>query len=202
MPVRCSEPRTGSASAIKTAAAPARCAASAFSRNVHVPRWISATSPRRSAANASARAAEAGRATVPATDPLPENRSVRASYERDPARQARLASARGRPAPRPPRPRRGSPPPAACWPRTRRSPAHRPCRRPGCHVLVGDPLQRAQVLAEAGGTVRRATPPKAAGVRGGPALLAPLVAARDDEHDDAARTKPDSPAPRRNDRGT
>jgi hypothetical protein len=85
MPVRWSEPRTGSASAISTAAAPARCAASAFWRNEHVPRWISATSPRRSAARASAEQPRPAARTVPAIAPLPENCSVRASYERGPA---------------------------------------------------------------------------------------------------------------------
>ena len=50
-----------------------------------MPRRISATSPRRSAANASAEQPRPTARTVPATEPLPENRSVRASYERDPA---------------------------------------------------------------------------------------------------------------------
>ena len=85
MPVRWSEPRTGSASAISTAAAPARCAASAFARNEHLPRWTRATSPRRSAAKASAEQPRPPARAVPAIDPLPENRIVRASYERDPA---------------------------------------------------------------------------------------------------------------------
>ena len=55
---------------------------------------------------------------------------------------------------------------------------------PVAAVLAGDPLQRAQVLGEAGGTDPPCDAAQRSLLRGGPARLRLLVAARDHEHDE------------------
>ena len=81
---RSSDPRTGSGSLTITAAAPARCAPSTFVRNVQPPRRTSAISPRCNALNDARAQPLPVLRTVPATEPLPENRSVATSYWRPP----------------------------------------------------------------------------------------------------------------------
>ena len=81
---RSSDPRTGSESLTITAAAPARCAPSTFARNVQPPRRTSAISPRRNAWNDARAQPVPVLRTVPAAEPLPENRSVVTSYWRPP----------------------------------------------------------------------------------------------------------------------